>query len=220
MKPKNTLAVLAALSLSLCGIAPALAQVETFEMADDSGAPESMDFVALTQEGPVFVQAAEVDQESGPEGPTFIALRHGEHGKDMHHGPLEGALAITDDQAEKLHKLHSDYLDDIGPKDLELHKLQRHMKDALMNPDLDSSKVKSMGDQIASLKADLSKMKTDHILACANVLTADQRKAVRMAVIRHHFHHHMGGGPVHHFGPGGPHPHPMAGAGPEGKLPE
>lgn len=164
----------------------------------------------------------EIAQGPGPGGPGGPGGpdggwrgRGGEHGKGMcgpgggkgcpmgfghHRGPfgiLQGPLALTDDQYERLYSIKNSSSDAMAPKKTALREATRDLFDALSRDNQDSGKIKSLQSQIASLKADLSSAETNKLVQMSQVLTADQRKAMHMAMIkaslsgfgRHHKRH-------------------------------
>jgi Spy/CpxP family protein refolding chaperone len=134
----------------------------------------------------------------GPEGPGGFG--HWGAMPWMHHGglgPLSGPLALSDDQYEKLNSIKNGVSDAIAPKKLQLHQAFRELLEALGKPDQDMGKVKSLQNQISQLKAETSMAETSKLVQMSQVLTADQRHALRMAMIKAsicgphmpHFHH-------------------------------
>ena len=124
--------------------------------------------------------------------------------------PLEGPLALTDDQYAKMYSLKEDMLDKVTPKMAQMSIVHRHLKDALMADSIDGKAVHDLQNQLNSLHTDISSIRLDNKIAMASVLTADQRKALRVsmekrAVSGGHRGHHRGWGMMHHhMGPGGP----------------
>ena len=144
--------------------------------------------------------SVEVADRGGPPG------KGGEGGPGRHHGggfggALHGPLALSDDQFERLYSIKNATTDQAGPKKLELHTSFRNLMDALAAPNQDTGRIKSLQDRIASLKSDLSTLETGKLVQMSQVLTADQRSAIHIAMIRRSLggHHHGGHG---HGGPG------------------
>ena len=101
-------------------------------------------------------------------------------GPGMH--MFKGELALTDDQYEKMYNLRNDFLDKLGPKMAEVSSLERHMRDVLTSPSIDAKKAAELKTKLAAAKSDLTEMKSDMQLQMAQVLTADQRKHLRLAM--------------------------------------
>jgi len=133
------------------------------------------------------------------EGSGGSMMRHGHEGGGPS-GALQGPLALTDDQWDKLWSIHEESQDQLGPKMFQLHTTMRHLMDALSDSNQDSKKIKDMQSQIASLKAEISSTETGKMVAMSQVLTPDQRTAIHKMMIRHmlmHKWHHGPGGPGH-----------------------
>ena len=125
----------------------------------------------------------------------------GEHGR--HHGiehVLTGPLAVTDDQFEKLYALRNSYLDTIGPKALQLGQLHRKLRDVLSSPTLDAKAASDIGSRINALKSEMGQARLDRMIASAQVLTSDQRKALHDKMIRHAVEEGMEHGGMHGHG--------------------
>jgi len=118
---------------------------------------------------------------------------HWNNGKGGFFG-LQGALALSDDQVLKMYAIKNDSEDTIAPKKLALHQATRGLMDALGANEQDSAVIKKYQGQVASLKSDISMAETNKLIQLSQVLTADQRHAIRMAMIRGH----MMGGWAHH----------------------
>lgn len=138
-----------------------------------------------------------------PAAGGIAAMRGGPGGR--HHGGghfsmLSGDNALTDDQYEKMYELKNRTLDQVGPKMLELHTAQRHLRDLLTQETIDEKAAKKLQSQITGLKADLEGIKLDAKLSAMQTLTAAQRKELRKAMLQ---------GPKGRCGPGGPGGHHM-----------
>ncbi|MBX9938087.1 MAG: hypothetical protein K2Y32_02480 [Candidatus Obscuribacterales bacterium] len=99
-------------------------------------------------------------------------------------GLFSGEHALTDDQYEKLYSLKNSMLDKVGPKMVELHSLERQLKDAITRAEIDSKKAGELKGKITSLKSDLASIKIDNQIAFMEILTADQRKDMRQAMVK------------------------------------
>jgi Spy/CpxP family protein refolding chaperone len=130
----------------------------------------------------------------GPGGP-------GGPGGHMH-GPfgmlMQGPNALTDDQFEKMYAIRNQTMDAVAPKKLALHQATRDLFDALSRPDQDTARIKSLQSQVTSLKSDISSAELSKMVQMSQVLTPEQRKAVRTGMIRGcvggmmgHHHHGM-----------------------------
>lgn len=97
---------------------------------------------------------------------------------------LKGDVAVTDDQYEKLYQLRGDFMDKFAPKMLEVMTLKRHLKDVLTSADIDSSKANDLKKQMASAVQDLANMKIDNEIATMKVYTPEQRKHLRLAMMK------------------------------------
>jgi len=160
--------------------------------------PDSAVFAALNAQGDdgAAIQIAEGGPPHGGEGGPG---GHWGHEGGRGHGPfgaLQGSLAMTDDQYEKLYAIKNDASDAMAPKKQALHQAFRGLMESLGQADQDGAKISRYQSQIASLKSDLSTAETGKLVRMSQVLTADQRKALRMAMIKACMSHHHGHG--HH----------------------
>src|ERR1700733_13635164 len=146
--------IICAVSSMFLGM-PALAQEAGFtpEMtADDSltgdaemdmllaALPSADSVVAAAPGGPVLDVADPAAGAGGPAGgpPHMGGWHHGGH-----HGPfgaLQGPLALTSDQYERLYSLKNQSMDANGSKMLQLHQLHRQLRDSLASADFDPKK--------------------------------------------------------------------------------
>jgi Spy/CpxP family protein refolding chaperone len=161
-------------------------------------APDPSVFAALSNAGS-NVQIAEGPggpPGHGPGGPG--GPHHWGGGMPWMHSPLSGALALSDDQYEKLNSIKNSSADAMAPKHTQLHTAYRDLCESLGKQDIDTAKVKSLQAQIASLKSDMSMAETNKLVQMAQVLSGDQRHALHMAMVKgalfrdhmHMFHHH------------------------------
>ena len=67
---------------------------------------------------------------------------------------------------------------------VEYQSLKRQLKDVLTQADIDSKKASSLQDKIGSAKADLTKTYVGAKIDMMKILTADQRKALRLAMVK------------------------------------
>lgn len=117
---------------------------------------------------------------------------------------LQGDLAITDEQYEKLFSIKKQFLSDAGPKMLALKSSQRDLRDLLSQPKVDKQKVKDLQSQINTQKGELANLKLEKKLSGLEVLTEEQRKEIRRQMLKgcigggresdprkHHQHHQM-----------------------------
>lgn len=97
---------------------------------------------------------------------------------------LKGDVAVTDDQYEKLYQLRGDFMDKFAPKMLEVMTLKRHLKDVLTSTDIDSNKANDLKKQMASAVQDLTNLKIENEIATMKVYTPEQRKHLRLAMMK------------------------------------
>lgn len=170
----------------------------------DMAAPPSEDFlIGLAPDDVMFNFALPMEFEAPPPfaaapggfqpPPQFDAAPGGRFGGVRAFGPggrgcgggdCLRALNLTDEQYEKLYGIKNQFLDQIGPKMLEVRTLERHLKDLLTNPTVDAGKAKALQSKINAVKADLANAKLENKLAMLDVLTAEQRKEIRERVIK------------------------------------
>jgi Spy/CpxP family protein refolding chaperone len=197
-----------AVGIALCGTgfaSASIAQSAEFNL-DDSPAVGEMNSIAFAPSQEPMAAAPVL-----PGGITTIAAEDdvavGGAG-----GPHEGGHSVlstlTDDQLEKMHNLHNQFLDDAGPKFIELASKERKLKDVMLANTVDAGQAHTLQAEINRLKNDLANLKLDNHIALANVLTADQKGQIRDHIYRagaaRLAHHHCGGMKHHHGGWGGP----------------
>jgi Spy/CpxP family protein refolding chaperone len=191
-------------TLMLCAAASLSVGLPAFS-AEQFGSVEDQNFdTELMAILPATAEVAILPDGPGPADDTVGAgMPEGGHEhKWAHHrhgvfAALEGPNALTIDQLEKLHALHNTFEDRIAPKKMELGKLGRQMKDALGSANFDAKAIGDIGGRMNALKSDIGAAKLDHIIAAAQVLTPDQRRAIHEHMIRQSVE--MEGG--HHGGP-------------------
>jgi Spy/CpxP family protein refolding chaperone len=110
--------------------------------------------------------------------------------------------SLSDEQVEKLHNLHNQYLDELGPKSIELASKSRKLKDILLANSINESEAKALQSDINKIKDEIANLKLEHHIAMASILTVDQKKEMRESIYRgplEHMarHHHMGGWEKH-----------------------
>lgn len=97
---------------------------------------------------------------------------------------MKGENALTDEQFEKMYSLKNAMLDKVGPKMAELSSLERQLKDVLTGASIDAKKANDLKNKITQAKSDLASIKVEHQIAMAETLTAEQRKALRQAMVK------------------------------------
>lgn len=188
------LSALVAVSTMSLASQPAYSQLEPSDM-------EEIEIVLNGPDGPPGFD----EPGPGPGGPppdgemsmafmpppeAIAAMRGGPGGRGRPGGgpcpimSLDGENAVTDEQFEKLYDLKNRTLDQIGPKMLELHTAQRHLRDALTQETIDEKAAKKLQSQITSLKADLEGIKLDAKMTMMQTLTGAQRKELRKKMMQ------------------------------------
>jgi Spy/CpxP family protein refolding chaperone len=169
---------------------PALAAEQTASINYDDLGSELMAALPVSTE---MAMAPSVDAPTEDEATVAAGMpagHHeggGEHWKH-HHGPLSaltGNLALTDDQYEKLYSLKNQFADQVASKGVELGSLHRKMRDAMTAPNFDAKAVADIGARINAIKSDIAAAKLSRMIASAQVLTADQRKAIHDQMVHH-----------------------------------
>ena len=180
---KLTISVL--LSAAVCLISPSFALSASAQEAPDSDSALEMQ-VQLTDDGaPDLLAMGGHRFGPGPGGPGgFKHHRFGKGGCPMLSGCLTGANALTDDQLEKMHALKNDFLDQAGPKMVEMFRLHRQMQDGLMAANIDSKSVNDAKTKMVQIKADLENLKLDNKIKAMSVLTPEQRKELRSNMLK------------------------------------
>jgi len=122
--------------------------------------------------------------ESCPESPRF---GHGH----MHHCPFTMALMhagvdLSDEQVEKLHSLHNQFLDKADPIKAQMKSLRRQFFDIIGADNVDRKKAQDVTAELNQQKAKFATLMSDHMVDVSQVLTAEQRKKIRLSCERMH----------------------------------
>ncbi|SRR5579885_2211001 len=130
----------------------------------------------------------------------------------------------SDEQLEKLRALRDQAAIASASKHAELRALKHRMQDVLAQPTIDKQEATNIQAKMTALRADLSQIHFNTMLASADVFTPEQRKLMHSRMLHHgKFQHH---GPPHvrfMHRPGGPFGSPRGGSpegGPVGFLPD
>ena len=83
-----------------------------------------------------------------------------------------------------MHALKNDFLDQAGPKMVEMFRLHRQMQDGLMAANIDSKSVNDAKTKMVQIKADLENLKLDNKIKAMSVLTPEQRKELRSNMLK------------------------------------
>jgi Spy/CpxP family protein refolding chaperone len=196
-----------AVGVALCGTcfaSASIAQSAEFNL-DEPPALGVMQPVAFAPTDEIFVGAPVL-----PGGVTTLATEEdaaagGPEGGPHHHHSVLSTLTL--DQLEKLHALHNQFLDDAGTKFVELGSKERKLKDVMLANTVDAGQARALQSDINRIKTDLANLKLDNHIAMSNVLTAEQKSAIREHIYRagiEKMMHHHGGMRGHHGGCGGP----------------
>lgn len=97
---------------------------------------------------------------------------------------LQGELALTDEQSEKMYTLKNQFLDKIGPKFVAIRSQERHLRDLLSSAKPDRAQITELQNKINADNAFIASAKTENKLAAMEVLTEAQREALRKEMIK------------------------------------
>ena len=181
----------------------------------DASAPAQMGGVMAFGGGDIEIMSPQFAAVLAPPTADAFPMGHGEEGggeEHHHHGWFSEANKMSDDQYEKLYAIREDVQDQMGLKRAQEMILHRKLRDVLSAATIDTKQAQDLAGKITALKADMSSIKLDSMIKMAQVFTPEQRKELRMKMIRGHHHHHgHDGGHHHHFGhhegPGPSHEH-------------
>jgi hypothetical protein len=94
---------------------------------------------------------------------------------------------LTDSQLEFLGKAKSDYLAQTG-RLVELLQLEEHqLRDELLQSQLDRKKISDIQIAIRDTRANLEQIFFEHLADIAEMLTAEQRKQMKVSMLRNEF---------------------------------
>jgi len=106
--------------------------------------------------------------------------------------PFGAELDLSDDQLEAIHQKRNEFLAKSEPLQAEYKIAERSFFDAITQPTVNKDQVRQLQTKATNLRSQLASLFTEHMLSVSDVLTVEQRKKVRRAVIK---------GPMHHGGP-------------------
>jgi Spy/CpxP family protein refolding chaperone len=92
------------------------------------------------------------------------------------HGMMVEKLKLTDQQQEKFQDLMIQHQKDMIPKQADLRLAKIGLKEIMMKSDIDENAALDQMDKISAIKAQISKLRLQHLLAARKILTADQLK--------------------------------------------
>jgi Spy/CpxP family protein refolding chaperone len=186
MTIKNKAIVAVVLSAIISGLLPAFAQLEIpdTDVALDGDLVQTEDSNLVASLPPM------------PGGPGAVGRGMGRAGSPL--AALQGELALTDEQYEKLFSIKKQFLNDAGPKMLALKSSERDLRDLLSQPSLDKQKVKDLQSRVNDQKAELANLKLDKKLSGLDVLTNEQRKEIRLQMLKGCMGAKEGGARKHH----------------------
>jgi Spy/CpxP family protein refolding chaperone len=104
-----------------------------------------------------------------------------------HHGlfgSLNGPLAVTNDQFEKIFAIKNQAAEQITPKVVDLIAAKREMRDAMTEPNVDKSRVLGLQAKINGDKDAIANVKVASKLDELGVLTPDQRQQIRQSFVK------------------------------------
>jgi Spy/CpxP family protein refolding chaperone len=91
-------------------------------------------------------------------------------------GRMAGRLNLSDQQIDQLERLQIQYEKDMVKPQCDLKMERLNLRELLMQQNIDEKAVMSAGDSISMIKADIARIKLQHMLAARKVLTPDQLK--------------------------------------------
>jgi Spy/CpxP family protein refolding chaperone len=106
------------------------------------------------------------------------------------HCGFMGMLDLSDEQMEKMVALKDKYCLDVASKKAELKSLFHQMMNTMTEAKVDKKQAGDLHKKIATIKSDLSDLRFDYTLQAAELLTEEQRKIARHAMLSHQL---MGG---------------------------
>jgi Spy/CpxP family protein refolding chaperone len=197
-----------AMGVAFCGASFAsasIAQTAEFNL-DEPAAIGEMQPVAFAPSDEMLISAPVVPGgvvTVATDDDTAAGVGEGPKGPGHHHSVLS---TLSYDQLEKLHNLHNQFLDEAGPKFVELGSKTRKLHDVLLANNVDAGAARALQSDINRIKDELASLKLDNKIAMSNVLTAEQKTEIREHVYRAgiaRMYHHGGEMHHHHGGPGG-----------------
>ena len=112
------------------------------------------------------------------------------HGMQRHNDRLMGInlkeIDLTDQQKKKIDNLMTAHKKEMIDKEAQVKKLHIDQKSAMDNENF--KQAKSISDQIYKIKADISKLRIDHLENIYKELTQEQKEALRNSTKNKRFH--------------------------------
>jgi len=109
---------------------------------------------------------------------------HGRHFGDHCGGsPFEG-IDLSDDQVEKIMELRQQSFAKIAHARIDMGDLRRRLMKELGAEKIDRSKISALTQQIKDQRSILTDLMVEKLTAHAEILTAEQRKSIRMKMMK------------------------------------
>ncbi len=97
------------------------------------------------------------------------------------------AVDLTDEQMEKLAKLRDDTTDKAAPIGIKLQTLEREFRSGLAQSELNQAELKRLSNEISAQKQAMDSLMRDNMLKTAELLTPEQRQAMKQSMNRAEF---------------------------------
>ena len=117
----------------------------------------------------------------GGRGQSFSPGRMGPMGLPL------AAVDLTDEQMEKLAKLRDDTTDKAAPIGIKLQTLEREFRSGLAQSELNQAELKRLSNEISAQKQAMDSLMRDNMLKTAELLTPEQRQAMKQSMNRAEF---------------------------------
>lgn len=95
-----------------------------------------------------------------------------------------GLVDLTDAQVDKLAEIKESTMDKVEPLMVEMHSLERQLRNGLMQPDLNVAELNKVQSQISAQRAKIDGIFSSSAIASAQVLTAEQRQSIKQKITR------------------------------------
>lgn len=93
-------------------------------------------------------------------------------------------LDLTDEQVLKLAEIKGGAFFKMAHNKLDIMLLKKHVIKELLNPQVDRAKVRELAGQIKEKKSLCMDEMLENIIACSEILTADQKKQLKVNKVR------------------------------------
>lgn len=100
------------------------------------------------------------------------------------HAFVASGETLSDDQVEKIAQLKRAMAQKMAPVKARIHSLENDIGGALTDPEVNAGEIKALSAKLSSEKRQMEDLMTEHAVSVAQVMTAEQRRHVKLTMDR------------------------------------